>query len=852
MVGSSLSGDGGRGGGGEEEEVEEEEEEEEEEQQLGGNKNTTKKLATSWEQVAAMRKESVALRAQVAAATGVRARGVAGTTAVGPAAAAAAVADHHPPRVAATSRRVIRRDYPIFTPSYGDPDLLLPEGGGLGGGDSGNKVNLKHMKLHSTKHHQITSGQIWLKEHHLQHHCSAAQSVQHELQFVAPREGDLNVTPGNSFRSLPAHVRSSLSSPIPPPSLISARLSPANNVRRRRQQQLNRSLFTSPLQNLVQKSHHHNCDHPEFLQDSKLDENQLGRRRRRNLSPSRHHRQTSNNVIETSNTRSSSMEVPGLARDMGNQHRGNSGLPGSVLNPSVLPNTSNWGNCTSGGRSTVVPVAGIGGGGGSAATGLIIDPPKTVAARQQEVDEVLPPPQPPREQSAITATPSGYFNFLAWGGLHKKKPGLKVVGGSSHAMTSELSGRIINNNNTDQHDTIVMNLENTVKSLRSKLEESNKKRAAAVYEARALRIAMEILDEKFKQLQQQCQQQQQQQERSSQAWMTTMVHKRNLNLAKSELENFPQGEEDEEDDEDEDDDNNNTTTETATTVQAQRAAAAAASSSYSVHPKVKSKLFLTTVENARQSLKKLTDVICHHIWELGGSLTHVINSVLEKHLNLGIKPPTSRKKMPRAVKVLYFEAFVNQVMFESFENVDFDSNGARNILNQETLRATSLQSFQDLKKQEWGEIEKALSINPQSVIVSSSFHRFFIMRMEMVISQLGKLGEMNMPVSVITAFYNAVKGVWLVHHLTFAFKPAFVSIFRIAPGSNFDPMYMEEHNVPPIPSRKQDQLQSRGGVSGGGPHVSVMVSPGFIVDNKEVCKCTVLCCSRKQTTPPLT
>ncbi len=80
----------------------------------------------------------------------------------------------------------------------------------------------------------------------------------------------------------------------------------------------------------------------------------------------------SNNVIETSNTRSSSsMEVPGLARDIGNQHRGKLGLPGSVLNPSVLPNTSNWGNCTSGGHSTVVPVAGIagGGGGGSAATG---------------------------------------------------------------------------------------------------------------------------------------------------------------------------------------------------------------------------------------------------------------------------------------------------------------------------------------------------------------------------------------------------------------------------------------------------------------------------------------------------
>jgi hypothetical protein len=67
-----------------------------------------------------MRKESVALRAQVAAATGVRARGVAGTTAVGPAAA-----DHHPPRVAATSRRVIRREYPIFTPVRGALCLCL-------------------------------------------------------------------------------------------------------------------------------------------------------------------------------------------------------------------------------------------------------------------------------------------------------------------------------------------------------------------------------------------------------------------------------------------------------------------------------------------------------------------------------------------------------------------------------------------------------------------------------------------------------------------------------------------------------------------------------------------------------
>jgi hypothetical protein len=74
-----------------------------------------KKLATSWEQVAAMRKESVTLRAQVATSTRVQARGVVRTTAVGPI-TTTTVANHHPPYVATTSRRMIRREYPIFTP----------------------------------------------------------------------------------------------------------------------------------------------------------------------------------------------------------------------------------------------------------------------------------------------------------------------------------------------------------------------------------------------------------------------------------------------------------------------------------------------------------------------------------------------------------------------------------------------------------------------------------------------------------------------------------------------------------------------------------------------------------------
>jgi hypothetical protein len=56
-----------------------------------------------------MWKESVALRAQVTTPTGVQARGVARTTTIRPA-PAIAVGDHHPPRVATTSRWVIKRD----------------------------------------------------------------------------------------------------------------------------------------------------------------------------------------------------------------------------------------------------------------------------------------------------------------------------------------------------------------------------------------------------------------------------------------------------------------------------------------------------------------------------------------------------------------------------------------------------------------------------------------------------------------------------------------------------------------------------------------------------------------------
>ncbi|CAM6024954.1 unnamed protein product [Sphagnum balticum] len=647
---------------------------------------------------------------------------------------------------------------------------------------------------------------------------------------------DHHITPGNSFRSheLPAQImRSSrMISPLPATPLtgltpngkqqlqhLNRSSASSPNGKKQQQQQQNRS-SSSPKSAKLEKYRHCDAAAPvspismysgmeiNNLQDSKMtmmmmmdnttaSTTSLGGRSRR--SPGTMSSVESGSKIHTP------IAMVGLARDIGSRGKmiaAAAGGSSSSTTAAALPTTSSaWHNCA-GGLSSVVPVAGT---ASLYASGPITDPPETPPP-QPLVEVALKQPPPPQPNSSS----SGYFNFLAWGS--KKKGLLKKMG---HGTATSESGSIISNSNNTEQDKIV-NLENTTKILELKLEESNKKRAAAVYEIRALRLAMEILDGNIKQLQAQCQELQQQRFQDSQ------MMKKDLEL-----------ELDDENDED------MIGTESTTAAPSVWRAAHIGHSSSSHHPRVTPELFLTTFENAKRSLRKLTDVICHHIRELGGSFTHVIACLLEQH-KVGINKPASQ--MPRLMKLLYFEAFLNQIMFESFENGNFESNGATTIFNQEVLQEASFQSFLDLKKQNWPDIEKALS-KAQGVIVNTTFHRFFVVRMEIVISQLGKLGETNMPVSVITAFYKAVKAVWLVHHLAFAFGPAAVTIFRIAPGSKFNPMYMEEVVVAPLSANSNKQV-----INSGPPYVSIMVSPGFIV-NKEVCKCKVLCSSKPK---PLT
>lgn len=339
-------------------------------------------------------------------------------------------------------------------------------------------------------------------------------------------------------------------------------------------------------------------------------------------------------------------------------------------------------------------------------------------------------------------------------------------------------------------------LDYTIKTLRYKLEQANQKCAAAVDEVRALQAAAEAADEKCRMLTQRCQD------------LELQLSARRSGLhwdMEPEAEN-------------------------PTYIVGRREAHTPAPigppqisrrfSSQELTPEQ----FLKVFEDSQACIRKLASAICHHIRDAGESATQVITSLLEQH-----KVGRWVSRMPRNVIILYFESFLNQVMFESFENVSFEPNGASSVFDPDTLKQTCYQAYQNLKNQEWVNIEKSLG-KPGALVVNASFHRFFVVRMELILSQLGKLAESEISLSLMASFFNAVKSVWLVHHLAFAFDQP-VSIFRVSPSAEFDPRFMEQ-----IPAFEEEPVRSK---------ISIMVNPGFIV-NRQTIKCQVYCSSTYQ------
>ena len=380
------------------------------------------------------------------------------------------------------------------------------------------------------------------------------------------------------------------------------------------------------------------------------------------------------------------------------------------------------------------------------------------------------------------------FNFLSWG---KKKAG--NIGAGATMKESFLDSDL---GSVKADSDSIKVLDYTIKTLRYKLEQANQKRAAAVEEVRALQSAVEASDEKCRQLTQRCQELELRlNARSSGLWDMQELEEQNATYIVGRRDPNP--------------------IDDASVGPPRRF------SSQELTPEH----FLKIFEDSIASLRKLASAICIEIREMGGSATQVITSLLEQHK---VGRPISR--MPRSVIILYFESFLNQIIFESFENVSFEPNGASSVYDPDTLKQTCYQSYQNLKSQEWASIEKSLG-KPGALVVNANFHRVFVVRMELILSQLGKLAENEISLNLMTVFFNAVKAVWLVHHLAFAFDHP-VSIFRVSPASEFDARFME-----PVTAFEDPELSTVRA------NVSIMLNPGFII-NRQIIKCQVYCSNK--------
>ncbi|KAG0578232.1 hypothetical protein M758_4G007200 [Ceratodon purpureus] len=379
------------------------------------------------------------------------------------------------------------------------------------------------------------------------------------------------------------------------------------------------------------------------------------------------------------------------------------------------------------------------------------------------------------------------FNILGWG---KKKS-------SNGAKINELF-QVVDQGSVKLDSNSFKVMEYTIKTLHFKLEQAKKNELTTAEEFKSLQSSIDAAEGKCQQWQQRCQ------ELEAQLGVRQTESKDielDYEIAKHRRENV------------------NATTPT-TPSKAHRF------TTLDVTPPMFQKAF----EDSKLCTKRLASALCLHIRGSGESATQVITSLLAQQKDAS---PKMLEKMPRNVIVLYFESFLNTVLYESFENVTFEPNGATTIYDPDLLRQACCRDYHELKKLDWASIERSLDINkPQGAmtIVNPVFHRFFVIRMELILSQLTKVADHETSISLLAAFFNAFKSVWLLHHLAFATELP-VTIFRVPARADFDPRFMEQ-----VTTYEEEAVRSR---------VSVMVSPGFIV-NRQTIKCQVFCSSKYQ------
>lgn len=219
--------------------------------------------------------------------------------------------------------------------------------------------------------------------------------------------------------------------------------------------------------------------------------------------------------------------------------------------------------------------------------------------------------------------------------------------------------------------------------------------------------------------------------------------------------------------------------------------------------------FLQIVSESRLSVKQFCKTLINQIKETDHSLTENLNLLLQPYkLSLN-------SKYSKAV-LYHFEAFINQSLYQNFENCVFQKNGCPKFIDQQEDRQAKFSSFVALRNLSWNEV-----LRKGTKYYSEEFSKFCDQKMSCITTSLN--WTRPWPEQLLQAFFVAAKCMWLLHLLAFSFNPP-LRVLRVEENRTFDPRYMED-----MSPRSQ-----------GPSKVKIMVIPGFYVKDR-ILKCKVLC-----------
>ncbi|KAL1345220.1 hypothetical protein HN51_019002 [Arachis hypogaea] len=222
--------------------------------------------------------------------------------------------------------------------------------------------------------------------------------------------------------------------------------------------------------------------------------------------------------------------------------------------------------------------------------------------------------------------------------------------------------------------------------------------------------------------------------------------------------------------------------------------------------------FLQMVSESRLSVKQFCKQLICQVEETDQCLIHNLNLLLQPYrLSLN-------SKYSKAV-LYHFESFINQSLYQDFENCVFQKNGCAKFLDPRQDRQAQFSSFVALRNLSWNEVLKK-----GTKYYSEEFSKFCDQKMSGIITLLN--WTRPWPEQLLQAFFVAAKCIWLLHLLAFSFNPP-LGILRVEENRSFDPQYMEDM----VNDRQRSQGPNR---------VKIMVNPGFYVQDR-ILRCKVLC-----------